>query len=224
MENSNTQTQQPVPPAPPAGQSVEEVKAQLQAEFDKTREGLIRDLQQERAKRQELESRLQPPAPSPANQDVSQDELAKVLNPYLAPVLKETAAIRAQLEEERAKSVLSTRAGKSWKEIEADKGLQEKLTDVARRYRLAGSSDQVVVKAYDIMELEDLKAKQAERERTTQAASQASMPSGAPPAPAVSGTKYSADSFNKMHWKQFDELSSKGSFRKVGDEFIYTPK
>lgn len=224
-ENTTAQVQPAAAPVTPAGPSVEELQAKV-AELERSREGLLRDKQREVAKRQELESRLQPSAPSAApQQDVTQDELGKVLTPYLAPVLKETAAIRAQLAEERAKGVLSAKSGKKWEEIEADKDFQAKLTDVATRYGLFGSSDQVVSKAYDIMKLEDLKVEVAERERTAKAASNASMPSGAPPAPVVSGKEYSADEFNKMHWKTFDEMSSKGSFKKQADgTFKYSPR
>src|SRR5688572_10872402 len=87
-ENENTNVQTPAaPPATPAV-NVEEIKAQMQAESNKQREGILRDLQNERAKRQELEARIQPPASPPANRDVSRDELGKVLDPYMAPIRK----------------------------------------------------------------------------------------------------------------------------------------
>lgn len=221
-EITNVQTP-PAPTATPAGNTEE--MAKLKAEFEKTREGLIRDLQQERTKRQELEQRLSPPAPSPEPQkDVSQDELGKVLEPYTAPLRKAVGIIQQQLNEERAKSVLSSKTGKKWEEIEADKGFQEKLTDVARRHKLVGTADDVVARAYRIMELEDLEAREIERVRTVKANSQASIPSGSAPAPVTSNKEYSAEEFEKLPWQEFDRLSKAGNFRKVDGKFVLVPK
>lgn len=225
--NSNAQTPEVPTPATPAGPSLEEIQAKV-TELEKAREGLIRDVQQERAKRQELEARLsQPPASSPAQPDVNQDELAKVLNPYLAPVVKQVEAANKELETlrlEKAQSYLSTKMGKTWDQIETDTAFQDKLLSVVRKYGVSGNIYDRTVRAYELLQLEDLKAKEADRIRAAQAASVQSLPSGAPPASSSAAREYSAEEFNRMGANDFDLLSSKGSFRKdASGKFVYTP-
>jgi hypothetical protein len=227
-ENSNSQTQQAAP-VTPAGPSMEEVKAQMQAEFDRTREGLIRDLQQERSKRQELEQRLSPPASSPANKDVSQDdELGRVLNPYIQPVRQELEATKAQLaqyEQDKAMGYLSEKTGKTREAILNDTVFQQRLVSTAQKWGLRGNTYDVTQKAMELMELEDLKVKETERARASRTTQNASMPSGAPPAPVTQGKEFSAQEFNSMSSGEFTVMSSKGDFRKTSEgKFVYTPR
>lgn len=228
-ENSNAQIQPETPPTPPAstGPTVDELKAELEkikAESERTREGLIRDLQKERATRQEYEARISSPAPSPVSQQDVNDELAKVLNPYIAPLKQQLEALQAKSAEDKALEYLSGKTGKKPADILSDTALQEKLVATAKKWQLVGSVDSITQRAYELMELEDMKVKEVERARASQVAQNASLPSGAPPAPATATREYSVDDFNRMNTREFDALSSKGDFRKVGDKFVYTPR
>jgi DNA repair exonuclease SbcCD ATPase subunit len=224
QEIGNTQTAPSEIPATPAGPSLEELQAKL-ADFERTREGLIRDLQSERKQRQELEAKLStPPAPSPANQDVNGDELAKVLNPYIAPYAKRTEALEARYAEDKAMEFLVNKTGKTVEQINADTELQDKLTKTVRKWGISGNTYDMTTKAYKLMELEDAHNREVERARQARASETTSLPSGAPPATRSSAKEYSADEFNAMNPRQFGELSKTGDFRKVGDKFVYVPR
>lgn len=222
QNSSNVQVQPPVTPAA-TGPNVAELQAKIE-ELERQSEGRLRDLQNERNKRQELEQRVTPPASSPANQDVSGNELDQVIAPSverrLAPVMQELEELRR----EKALQHLSSKTGKTADEILKDTKLQEKLIATARKFNLVGNTYDVTTRAYEIMELESLREQQAERTRAAQAASQSSLPSGAPAA-SVSGVReYSPEDFKKLPAKEFDALYASGSLKKVGDKIVYTPK
>lgn len=225
MEDQNSINPQTPPAATPptsTGISVEELQAERE-ELRKQREGLLRDLQREREKRQELEARQSSPAPSAANPDVT-DELGKVITPYVAPALKEIQSLKDELANEKALNYLSTKTGKSVEAILEDKDLQTRLVSTARKWGLAGNSYEVSKRALELMELEDMKHQEAERKRAASTSQNQTLPSGAPPAPVSSGREYSADEFNRMAPAEFDALSAKGSFRKVDGKFVYSPR
>lgn len=230
MSDEITNVQTPdATPVPPAGPSVEELQAKI-AELERAREGILRDKQREVEKRQELEARLSSPAPSPANQDVT-DELGKVLDPYNRPIkqkaeeaFKIAKAMQTELEMERAKTVLSTKTGKRWEELEADKAFTEKMVSIATRYQLAGPADSVAKRAYEIYELEELKAKEADRVRAANAARNASIPSGSAPVLTTSQKVYSAEEFERLPAREFASLSKDGDFKKVDGKFVYSPR
>lgn len=239
MENevngSNTQATPEVAPPPAAGNQAADLAARV-AELERQSEGRLRDLQEERRKRQELEQRVSSvpasPAVLPAEQGVEpQDEVAKVLNPYLAPIRKqaeEALKIQRQLEaqqrEEAAIRFLSEKTGKTKAQILADTAFQDKLQKISQKYGFVGNVDDVVKRTYEVMELEDFRAQQTEKARSAQAASQASLPAGAPPASVSTSKEFSADEFNRMSSGEFDKLSKSGDFRKVDGKFVYTPR
>lgn len=234
MENevsSNTQATSAAAPVS-TGPTVEELMAQ-KAELERQSEGRLRDLQEERRKRQELEQRLSsvPASPAAQNPGVEQmDEVAKVLNPYTGPIdrkaseaYKMAQEMYAEFQRNSALSYLAQKTGKSVEQIQSDSNLQQRLDATARKYGFTGTLSEVARKSYEVMELEDFRAQQAEKARAAQAASQASLPAGAPPAPVSNSREYSADDFNRLAPREFDQLSRGGSFRKVGDKFVYTP-
>lgn len=223
QENSNAQIE-PSKPATPAAPSLEELQAKV-VDLERAREGLIRDVQQERSKRQELETRIPAPtASSPAPQDVNGDELRQVLNPYIAPLMKEIESLKAQSTEAQAMEFLSSKTGKSKADLMADVAFQDKLVKTAKKWNIAGSTLDVATRAYELMLLEESAAKDAERSRQARASETASLPAGAPPAPRSSSKEYSADEFNSMPPRQFGELAKSGDFKKVGDKFVYVPR
>ena len=232
-ENSNVQAtpQMPVAATPPStGPSLEDLQAKV-AELERAKEGLIRDVQHERSKRQELETR---PASQPVQQPqaVEQDEMGRILNPYVAPVAsraEEAYKMSKQLMDnyhrDQALNFLSQKTGKKAADVMADTNLQQRLTSIATKWNLVGPMHEVAEKAYELMELEDLRAKEAERTRSQAVASaNTTLVGGTPPAPTVQGQEYSADSFSRLPASEFDRLSQTGSFRKVGDKFVYTPR
>lgn len=221
--NSNTQANAAVPPAPPAGPSLEEVQAKA-AEAERAREGLLRDLQEERRKRQELEARLNTsPAPSPANQDVSNDELAKVLHPYIAPVKKQAEEFMNQYHADKGMEYLSAKTGRSKADIQNDKAYQDKFMGVARKWGITGNAYDVSVKVYELMELEDMRNKKDESDRAANSSSAASLPSGAPPSPVVSSKSFKASEWEKMPLSEYEALQEKGTFHQDEDgNIVYT--
>jgi hypothetical protein len=233
MENevsSNTQATPEVVPPQSAGNQAD--LATRVAELERSNEGRLRDLQEERRKRQELEQRLAAPAPSaaPVGNDVVQDEVAKVLNPYIAPIRKQAEEalkiqkeLQLQRQREDAIQFLSEKTGKTRTQLSADSAFLEKLDKTTQKWGFVGTVDEVARKSYEAMELEDFKAQQADKARAAQTAGQASLPAGAPPASVAKGTTYEADEFSRMPPKEFDKLSREGSFRKVGDKFVFTP-
>lgn len=231
-ENSNPQANAAPPVA--TGPTVAELQAQLE-EIKKQSEGRLRDLQQERDKRQELQQAqlaAASPAVTPAP-GVTDDELGKVLKPYIEPTLKavaemqkERAAEKAQQEENQALSYLASQTKTTVEEVLKNKDLQDKLIGVARKWNLVGDSYTVSKRAYELMELENLKTKEDERVRNASAARSASLPTGTGSSVSTSSAKqYSAEEFNKLPAKLFGDMADKGHFRKLPDgSFDYTPR
>lgn len=237
MENqevsSNVQAT-PEAQTPPASGNQDAQLAARVAELERSNEGRLRELQEERRKRQELEQRLSSVPASPAAPEFGvepQDEVAKVLNPYLAPIKKQAEeaykVTQMQLEkyrEDAAYSFLAEKTGKSRKQIESDTDFQQRLVSTAKKWGFVGPIDEVARKAYEAMELEDLRTQHQEKAKAAQVAANASLPAGAPPAPVSNGKEYSVTEFSGMSPREFDELERKGNFRKVGDKFVYTPR
>lgn len=225
-DNSNVQVQPPVPPVS-TGPNVDELQARI-AELERQSEGRLREIQNERAKRQELEQRFSVAEPSPAPQaDVNNDEVAKLLSPYIAPIKKEAEVLKSKLamyERDKALEFLSSKTGKSKSEIENDTKLQERLSGIANKWQIQGDLIQATQRAYELMELEDLRAKQNEATRQQQVASVASMPAMTPPASPAAAREYSVEDFNRIPSSEFDAMSQKGSFRKVDGKIVFTPK
>jgi hypothetical protein len=227
-QDTNTQPQPDASSPVAAGPSAAELQAQLE-EYKKQSEGRLRDLQQERARRQELEARLSSPAPSAAKPDVTEDELAKVLHPYIAPVAKQAAEAQAELETlrvEKAKTYLSEKTGKSWNVIESDHEFQDKMHQIVRKYGVTGNTYERTQRAYELFELENLRTKEVERVRAAQTASAASLPSGTgKPTSSTNAKKYTGEEFNRLPASEFGNMSDKGDFRKLPDgTFEYTPR
>ncbi len=225
MQDENTQTQ-PETPAPTAtGPSLAELQARM-AELERQSEGRLRDLQAERQKRQELEQRISSPVPPTVNP--AKDELGDVLSPYIAPVAKiaqETKAELDQLRLEKAQNYLSKKMDKEWSQLENDANFQERLNQVVRKYGITGNVYDISVRAYELMELENLRNQKVEQERTAQAAASASIPAGMPPAPVSSSKQFSAAEFNNMSPAMFDQMSRSGDFRKNPDgSFTLVPR
>jgi hypothetical protein len=224
--NSNSQIQ-PDATLPAAEPTAAELKAQLE-EIKNQSEGRLRDLQQERAKRQELEARVASATSSVVKPDVTDDELGRVLKPYIEPVAKEAATAKQELEQmriEKTQNYLQSKTGKSWDAIEADREFQDKMTQVIRKYGVTGNVYDMTVRAYELLQLEDLKTKEAERARAASAAQNATLPSGTGTVSSSSSKKYSAEEFNRMAPSEFGNLSTKGNFRKLPDgSFEYNPR
>lgn len=221
----NTQTAPVTPPASAGNPDETQVKL---AELERKSEGLLRDLQAERAKRQELEARLvTPPAvPSPANQqDVNNAELAAIINPVVAPQIQR---LEHQLYAEKAKNYLSSKMGKSWEDLEADKGFQDKLDATVKKWGIVGNVHDVAVKAYEAMkrdeELETYRKQKADEAAARAASTTTSLPPGAPPAPAQTATEYDLNSWARLSTDEYDRMFASGSVRKVGDKIVFTPK
>lgn len=238
MENSELSSNPQATPdvaAPQSAGNQPDLAARV-AELEKSNEGRLRDLQEERRKRQELEQRLSSvpasPAVRPAEVAVEpQDEVAKVLNPYLVPIRKQAEealrmqqALLAQRQEEAAYQYLAEKTGKTRKQIEADTEFQQRIIATGKKWGFVGPPDEVIRKAYDAMELEEFRNKQTEKERSVQTSAQASLPAGAPPAPVSNSREMSADEFSRLPAREFERMASQGSFRKVDGKFVYTPQ
>jgi hypothetical protein len=225
-ENSNAQVQPPVPPAA-TGHNVDELQARI-AELERQSEGRLREIQNERAKRQELEQRYVVAESSTAQQaDANNDELAKVLSPYIAPIKKEAEVLKSKLmqyERDKALAFLSEKLGKSKNDIENVTKLQERLSGIAQKWQVQGDLVQATQRAYELMELEDLRAKQIDASRQQQVASVASMPAMTAPASPAAAREYSVEDFNRMSSSEFDAMTQKGSFRKVDNKIVFTPQ
>lgn len=221
--NSNSQTA-PVNPPASAGQSDESQVNKL-AELERSREGLLRDLQNERAKRQELEARLAvvpPAAPSPApQQDVNNAELASLISPVVAPM------IAAQTSAFEAKQYLASKAGKPWAELQNDRDFQSKLETTINKYGISGNYYDVAVKAFEAMkrdeELETYRKREADRLAASNATSSTSLPAGAPPEPAKAAIEVDMATWTRDGARLWSEHSHKSSIRKVGDKIVITP-
>ncbi len=232
--NSNTQAAPlATPPSPTStGPSLEDLQAKV-ADLEKAREGLIKDVQHERSKRQELESRIAPPvaqAPSPSTD--ANDELDTVLAPHLEkrlkPIASKLEALLAQSEKERALSYLSSKTKRSSEEILRDTQFQERLQATANKWGLGGSLSEVTARALELMEMEDMSKKAAveaaNAARNANIVSQQTLVGGTPAAASSAAREMSASEFAAMSPAEFDKLSQTGNFRKVGDKFILTPK
>jgi hypothetical protein len=217
----NTQAQ-PVPPVS-AGPSADELRVELER-VRKESEGRLRDLQAERAEKQELKARLTTPAPSA----VKQDELGEVLQPYIAPVAKAAREAQQELDGirlEKAQSYLASKTGKSWEELQADTVFQDRLNSVVRKYGLSGNVYDIATKGYELMQLEDLKNKEVERARAANTANVGSLPSGTGVVSAVTSKKYTSDEFDAMSPSDFGRLEKSGNFRRLDDgSFEYIPR
>lgn len=229
MENSNTQPTPTATPPTSTGPTAEELMAKV-SELEKQSEGRLRDLQDERRKRQDLEARFNSSAPAPsanAAPDVAQDELGKVLSPYIAPLLKRVQvaeAVAAQTVEDKAMAHLVEKTGRSRQALLDDRGFQDKLTAVVRKYGFAGNIYDITTKAYEVLELENLKSKEAERARAATASGSSSLPSGTPP-PVVFGAKeFSEKEWSNMPLHEYEKLSEAGTFNQNDDgKIVFTP-
>ena len=233
-ENSNAQEVVAAPVETPVatGPTVAELQAQLD-ELKRQSEGRLRDLQQERQRRQEYEARVQTPAVQQQTASAPVDEVAQVVNPYIAPVqarVEQLSKVVAEYQQEKqererdaAWAVLSSKTGKKRADLEADTVFQKRLSDTVDKWGLRGSLMEVTEKALELMELEGVKAKEQERVRNATISASTPLAGGTPPVP-VSGKSFSADAFNRMSPAEFDKLSQSGSFRKVDGAFVYTPR
>lgn len=222
-ENSNTQTASEVNPPAAAGVDVAALQAKV-AELEKQSEGRLRDLQSERTKRQEAEARFAPPA---APTDAGQDELGKVLQPYLAPIAERARvaeAFVAQTVADKALQHISKVTGKSVDAIKTDKDLDNKLTDIVRRYGLQGNNYDVTVRACEIMSLENLKAQDEERKRIASANAGSSLPTGTVTPPVVGVKEYSEEDFSNLSMPEYEKLQNAGSFHQNKEgKIVFTP-
>lgn len=222
-ENSNTQTA-PVANPPATGSDAVALQAKI-AELEKQSEGRLRDLQSERTKRQELEAKLTPPVT--ASNDVTQDELGKVLTPYIAPVMervKQAEAFVANTYREKAVEYLASKTGKAKETVLTDQELGNKLDSIIKRFGLTGNFYDVTVKACEIMDLENLKAADAERKRVIQANAGSSLPTGITPPTVVGAKEYSEEEWSSMPLHEYEKLSNAGSFTPGKDgKIVFTP-
>lgn len=232
-DNSNTQTAPVANPPAAAEPTSAELQAKI-AELEKQSEGRLRDLQSERAKRQELESKVNPPAPStePVS-DGAQDEVGKVINPYVEARVKPLLQ-RLQIAEsfaqqsvlEKTAEFLAAKTGKSKDSVMTDRDLTDKLVDVAKRFGLNGGVYDVTKKAYEIMELENLRASEAERRRAAEAAGSSSLPTGTQAPKVVTGKEFSEEEFNSMPLFEYEKLQNEGSFvmDEISRKITYKPQ
>ncbi len=227
MENGNNQAQEVAPPPAAAGPTPAELQAKI-AELEKQSEGRLRDLQNERNKRQELEAKLTPPAPAPSAQnDVEQDELGKVLKPYLAPIeerARKAEAFVAKTVREQALELLAARTGKSKEAVMNDAELDRKLTAIEKRYAITGNLLEKTERVLDIMDLEDLKAREVERKRVSDASGNSSLPSGNAAPVSAAAREYSEADFSALPSHEYEKLASSGSFKAGKDgKIVFTP-
>lgn len=225
-QSMNTQAQPNAAPAS-TGPSIEELQAKL-AETERAKEGLIREAQEQRAKRHELEQRLAQPASPPAQESGADGELRNVLSPVLNPIEKKVDRAYAYIEtmeKERTLNYLASQMGRKPEEILADTAFQDKLAATANKWGLQGDMYSVAQKALELTRLEDLQKVEQERNRASVVASQQTLSGGIAPTPAASAKVYSADNFNSMSPREFDQMSRSGDFRKNPDgTFSYTPR
>lgn len=216
-QSSLTQTASDAPTAP-AGETAEQLKARI-AELEKQSEGRLRDLQRERERRQELETRANTPPAPPAVNGNEQDAVAQVLKPYLDPVterLKYAEAFVRNTYRDKALDYLASKTGKAKESVLEDKDLDSRLTDIVKRYGFTGNLYDVTQKAYQIMELENLQSQERERKRTAEASSHQSLPTGTHEAPKAGKRVMSQEEWDKMPLYEYEKLSQGGSF--VADE------
>jgi hypothetical protein len=232
-ENSNAQTDVQTPPVSPdaTGPNVADLQAQLvaekaaRAELERQSEGRLRDLQQERQKRQELEARLVPPAPAPAPA-AEADPVADLLKPHLAPIVARAEKAEKIADEymlDKAWGYLEAKTGKRRSDLEKDMEFQKKIVDAQNKWGVKGNIYEMTQKSYELMQLEELKTKEEERSRNTVIANTQPLSGGNPPVP-TNNRSYTAAAFSAMPPAEYDKLSRTGSFRKVNGEFVYTPR
>lgn len=225
-QSTNTQAQQNAAPTS-TGPTIEELQAKL-AETERAKEGLIREAQEQRAKRHELEQRLAQPASPPAQESGADGELRNVLSPVLSPIEKKVDQAHAYIqtmERERTINYLAAQTGRKPEEILADTAFQDKLAAIANRWELQGDMFSVAKKALELTRLEDLQKAEHERNRSSVVASQQTLSGGIAPAPAASAKVFSADQFSQMSSREFDQMSRSGDFRKNSDgTFSYSPR
>ena len=228
MENENGSTQTASETNPPAAAGVDIAALQAKvAELEKQSEGRLRDLQSEREKRRELETKLNTPPATVVNEPVV-DELGKVLKPYLDPIVdraRRAEAFVAQSVADKALQHLSKVTGKSVDAVKGDKDLDSKLSDIVRRYGLQGDVYSLTVRACEIMELENLKAQDAERKRAIAAQGNSSLPTGVAPAPIVGSKEYSEEDFAALPMHEYEKLQNSGSFHQNKEgKIVFTPR
>lgn len=228
-ENSNTQTA-PAAPAPSVALTPEQMQARI-AELEKQSEGRLRDLQSERAKRQELEAKVNPATASSAatqSDATPQDELGKVLKPYIDPLtqrVRQAEAFVAKTYQDKALDYLSQKTGKSKEAVLQDMDLGNRMDRIVKKYGFTGNIYDVTQKAYEVMELENLRDKEMEQRRVADSRANASIPTGTVAPEPQATREYDEESFSKMPLAEYDLLSSKGSFvqdTKTG-KIVYTP-
>lgn len=220
----------PTPPPVPAGPSVAELQARL-ADLEKASEGRLRDLQAERQKRQELEARLIPPAPSAAKPDVEDDQVFQVVAPAIErhPVVRRLIADNEQMAKDKAIQYLETKTGKPWSELEKDATFQDKLNAASMRYGAGRNHYETAVRAFENMkrdeELESYRAKDAERTRANTAAGGQSLPPGAPPASVQGGRTWTIQDWKANVSKhEYGQLAETGDITVKDGMVIHTPR
>lgn len=210
---------QPVELAAPVstGPTVEELQAQLD-EAKRQSEGRLRDLQQERQKRQEYEARMSQSQAAPvAPSAQGEDEVEKLVTPYIKKHLEAT------YQQDKAWAFMESKTGKTRDQLQADPEFVGRFTNTINKYGVnKGNIYDSTVAAYELMELESLKSKATEKVRNANVVASQPLAGGNPPAP-VSSKTFQADAFKSMPTAEFDKLSQTGSFKKVGDSFVYTP-
>lgn len=230
MESNELTQTPPAAPVPPAGKTVE----QLQAEMDSLKresDGRLRDLQNERSKRQELEAKLTPVVPTVEALEGPQDELGKLITPYIAAQVKPLQAklkvaedLAARTLEDKAMEHLVSKSGKSKQQIMEDRAFQDSLVGIAKRYGFTGNTYDVTVKAYEIMELEKVRAEMTESRRVTDAAANSSIPAGTPPPPVANAKEWDESTWSEMPLHEYEQYASKGSFHQSKDgKIVFTP-
>jgi len=224
QENSNAQVAPIAEPPVAAGPTAVELQAKI-AELERQSEGRLRDLQQERQKRQEYESRMSAPVAQPAPEQDS--ALREVVDPFVAPVRKQAEeAMRYvnEMKEKDAWNSFALRASRPVAELREDKALQDRLLATAMKYGITGTLEQQLLRTYELVELEDLRTKDTERKRDATIAKSQPLGGGTTPAPA-SSRSYSAQEFKVMSSAEYDKLSRIGGFKKdANGQFVYTPQ
>jgi hypothetical protein len=210
----------------PQGPSVEDRLAEL----ERANKGLIGELQKEREKRHTLEAQITSTATTQpdANPQVQPgqavvDEVGRVVNPYVEPVAKSVSALELKFEKEQAINVLAEKSGKRAFEIRNDTDFLKQLDDVTNKYSIGGSLSQRANAAYDIWKMQQGQQQNNEATRTEVVSQQSPLQQGTQPVSGSGAFVMSSEEFTKMDPKRYTEYESKGSFRKDGDKFVFTP-
>lgn len=176
-----TQAQNTVPSSTGNNEEIAKVNARLE-ELERANKGLLRDLQSEREKRQQLEAR---PNPVPVGNPVGgPDPVADVLKPYVAPLEAEIQKLKDEREVGKALKFIAKQ-----EKLDEDDVIQsavfKDLVEVAKKHNLRGMSPLDEAKAaYQLLNAErQAKAtaeKAAEAARNTSISSNSSVVSGQP--------------------------------------------